>query len=317
MSEKNLLAFLKKYKTFLISTHVNPDIDALASEIVTALFLKSLGKKVFIVNADAVPKMYRFLPFISLVQKKGNPLDYDAAVIVDCGELDRIDTVQKILLPGKPIVNIDHHITNDYFGRVNYVQPKASSTAEVLYGVLKKERFSFTKETAALLYLGIMTDTGSFRYDNTTDYTHTIASHLLTFKIPVNDLYRRIYETIPLKDVQSFLKIANSFQMIEGGKVLYVELNDRLTKGFSGEFDIREKIFSFLRAIKGVCVIAIFTEVNKNLTRVNFRSQSKVDVAKLASFFGGGGHTKASGCRISANISKAKQQIFGKLRKLM
>ena len=241
MNHKNLLRALGRYKSFLISTHVNPDIDALASEIALAKFLKSLKKKVVIVNGDHVPAMYRFLPGISQVKAYSRAYqDFEAAVILDCGDLDRIKKIRKLIKDTTIIINIDHHITNDHFGTLNLVDVKASSTAEVIFNLLKEARYSLSKTTAMLLYLGIMTDTGSFRYENTTAHTFGVASELMKFRLPVNVFYRKIYETVPWSDLKAIIKIIQSAEMTLDGRCAMVTLSQRDIKTFSGQFDLRE-----------------------------------------------------------------------------
>ena len=140
--------------------------------------------------------------------------------------------------------------------------------------------------------------------------THEIVSHLLKFDIRVSELYRKIYENVPLTDLKYFTRIVDSFDSICRGKVVCVELRRSVYKKFSEEFDLRDKIFKHLRTIKGVEVIVILTEDKRNTTRVNLRSQRKVNVARLASLFGGGGHHKASGCMIAGNIQEARKKII-------
>lgn len=318
VSLKTVVRAIKKHKTFLISTHVNPDIDGLASELAMALYLISLKKKVSIVNVDEVLSMHKFLPGARLIKKfNGHPVEYDAAIVLDCGDLNRIDKVKKLLQKNKTLINIDHHITNDYFGTINLVMPHASSTTEVIFDLFKEAKFKLTKEAAILLYAGIMTDTGSFRYDNATSRTHAITSELLKYKFSVSQLYKKIYETVPLSDLKYFTKVINNFQITHQGKVASIELSKKIDRKFSGEFDLKDKIFTFLRSIKGIEVIVILTDSEKGFTRVNFRSQGKVDVAELASLYGGGGHKKASGCRIRGNLRTAKQAVFVQLSKLL
>jgi len=318
MNSKVVLKAIKRNRVFLIATHMNPDIDGLASELAVALYLKSLKKKVSLVNADKVLAMYRFLPGIHLIKEfRGQSLDYDVAVILDCADFDRIGAVKKIIKKDKMLVNIDHHVTNNFFGDVNTVNTQASSTTEVIFDLLKDAKYRLSRPIALLLYLGIMTDTGSFRYDNTTSRTHWIVSQLMKFKFSVNQLYNRIYEIVPFHELKIFTRLINNFQMTHRGRVASIELPKTLLSRFSGEFDLREKIFTFLRAIKGVEVIIILTEGEKNSTRINFRSQGKVDVAKLASFYNGGGHKKASGCWVKGNLKKAKEEIFSRLNRVL
>lgn len=310
---------IQEHKTFLVTTHIHPDADALASQLAMALYLKGLGKKVHIIHAEHVPARFDFIPAIGMIRtfKKGERLDYDAAVVLDCGDLNRMDKVKSLLHQGKVIVNIDHHVTNDFFGTLNYVDPKASSTAEVLFDFFKKSHFQLTKNVAVLLYLGIMTDTGSFRYDSTSAHTHLVASELMRFKFSVSDLYRKMYERIPLHDLKLLTKVINRFERLYDGRVVCIEMRKKTMEQFSPEFDVRDKIFTFLRAIKGVEVIIILTEQGSKVTRANFRSQGdRMNVADLASFFRGGGHRKASGCTIPANLKEAKKQMLAQLKKI-
>ena len=319
MSFAPILQAFRKYKVFIIATHVNSDPDALSSQLAIALYLKAKGKKVFVLSEDVVPARYAFLPESHLIKKvnTSKAVHYDAAIVVDCGDLARVGPIQKVLDPKKPLINIDHHITNDSFGTINHVVPKASSTAEVIFDLFEAAHFKINKKIAALLYLGIMTDTGSFRYENTTSRTHEVISRLLKFDIPVNTYYQRLYETVPLTDLMYFTKIVSSFHSYFGGEVIYIALQSNLMKKFSEEFDLRDKIFRYLRAIKGAEVIIILTEHGKNKTRANFRSQGRVNVARLAAIFNGGGHTRASGCVIDGNIIKAKESILDQLKKVL
>lgn len=317
MGFKKILKTIQKYGTFIISTHVNPDPDALSSQLALAAYLRSQGKTAYCINEENIPHRYRFLPDSDQIAKVSfaKKISYDAAIIVDCGDRHRIGDVKKVLDPKKPVVNIDHHVTNDRFGTVNLVQPKASSTAEIVFELLEAARFKMTKKIATLLYLGLMTDTGSFRYENTTSRTHEIAGKLLRFRLPVSDYYQKLYETVPLNDLQYFTKIVGQFESYLDGKVIVMELRQSLLKRFSEEIDLRDKIFRYLRSIKGVEVIVILSEQGRTKTRVNFRSQGRFDVAKLAGQFGGGGHSRASGCVISEKISDAKIKILNDIKK--
>ena len=308
---------IRDHKRFLISTHVTPDPDALASELVMALYLKSIKKEVSIINADAVPERYKFIPASGMIHKIGDRRhpDYEVAIVVDCGDLNRIGPVKGLLNPEKPLVNIDHHVTNDKFGNLNLVISHASSTAEVIYGLLEATGFKLTRPTAILLYLGIMTDTGSFHYDNTTARTHEVVSRLLKFKFSVSEIYKKLYETVPLNDLKYFTKVVSQFDMAFDGRVIFLELHKSMANKFSQEIDLRDKIFKYLRTIKGIEAIVILTEQDKKRTKVNLRSQGKFDVANLALHFGGGGHKKASGCVVSGNFKQAKQKLLAEIKK--
>ena len=318
-TREKVLSALRKHKSFLISTHVNPDPDALGSELSMAIFLRALGKNAHIVNEEPAPQRLAFLPQARRIKgyAKSRNVVCDAAIILDCGELGRIGKVQKLISPGAFVINIDHHVTNDFFGDINLVEPKASSTVEVLYFLFKEAGHALTRDLAFNLYVGLMTDTGSFRFENTTAQTHAICADLMRFGFSVTDIYRRVYASIPYKDLKEFTKLISRFDVFYGGRVVCVELSRKILARFSEQFDLRDTIFQFLRAMHGVDVFVIFTEVGPEKTRINLRSSSKFDVAKLASDFSGGGHKRASGCSIDKGMKEARQIFLGRTGKLL
>lgn len=318
-TREKVLSALRKHKSFLISTHVNPDPDALGSELSMSIFLRALGKNVHIVNEEPAPQRLAFLPQARWIKgyAQSRNIVCDAAIILDCGELDRIGKVQKLISADTFVINIDHHVTNDSFGDLNLVEPKASSTVEVLYLLFKEAGHALTKDLAFNLYVGLMTDTGSFRFENTTAQTHAICADLMRFGFSVTDIYRKVYASIPYKDLKEFTKLISYFDVFYGGRVVCVELSRKILARFSEQFDLRDTIFQFLRAMHGVDVFVIFTEVGHEKTRINLRSSSKFDVAKLASDFSGGGHKRASGCSIDKGMKEARQIFLGRIGKLL
>lgn len=310
---------INKGKTFLLSTHVNPDPDALCSELALAEYLKQLGKKVMIVNEEALSERFKFLPKASLIKDVSSikPFQYDVAIILDCGDIERIGRVGELLGAESVVVNIDHHITNDNFGGINYVDPFASSTCEILYELFKEEGFTLNKNMALNLYAGIMTDTGCFRYDNTKPRTHEIASHLCKFSFSPSNLYKKFYESVPFNDLKEFTGVVSSFEDYFDKKMVLVELSKRQIKKFSENFDLRDAIFKYLRSIDEAEVFVILTEFNNNLTRINFRSSGRINVGRLAQSFNGGGHHNASGGYITKNIKAAKQAVKQQVKKVI
>ncbi len=309
---KNFLDLIRRSQTFLICAHVNPDPDAFASEISLAIYLESLGKKVHVIAEDLPSEHMGFMPGMRKIHALGrrNKIDYDVAIIMDCGDLGRIGKVQRLLKDDKPVVNIDHHVTNTYFGKLNYVDPKASSTSELIYELLKSWKAPLFRDIAYLIYIGIMTDTGSFRYTNTSSHTHMIIAELLKHDFLPQDAFKVVYENVPLVDLKYFTKVASEFDALYDGALICVDLPKRILNKFSRQFDLRDKIFGLLRSIKGVEVLIIFTEDGRSRTRVNFRSQGLVDVAKIAYFFNGGGHSKASGCVLECGMKLARRRVL-------
>ncbi len=316
---KAILNIIKKNKSFLIASHHNPDADALGSCLSMALFLKALGKMVTVANEDAVPQWLTFLPQSSLIKKASliKKRYYDVAFILDCGDRARIGGVESLLIEGKPSVNIDHHITNDRFGSLNCVVPKASSTCEILFELFKISKCKLNKAMAVLLYAGMMTDTGSFRYENTSARVHAIASELMAFGINAQDMYQRLYVGIPVKDMKGFTKVIHEAQLLLNNRLYCVILTQQAIKAFSTSFDLKEKLFGFLRSVEGIEVVLILTEISDKETRINLRSQGDFNVAKLAAQFNGGGHVKAAGGKVYGNLVIAQKQLVAAISKEM
>lgn len=317
MNHKKANRLIKKSKRILISTHVNPDLDAICSELALAEYLMTLKKKVFIVHEKAAPAMYRFLPWVSKIKAAPKSIDYDLAIILDCGELSRIGGVRKILSPSKPLLNIDHHLTNKPFGDVNIVCPEASSTAEVLFELFKMWRARMTKKIAEYLYLGILTDTGSFRYQNTTPRTHEIVSELLKFNFSSSVFYRLAYEDIDLTQFKVLLKTIDRAKYFRQEKVVYVPLSRKALGEAAQRFDFKEKLFYTLRMMKPLEAIIIFSEIGRTKTRVNFRATGSVNVASVAQCYGGGGHRAASGCILETSIKEAEKKILPQILRMI
>ncbi len=319
MIKKKILQIIKRSESILISTHVNPDPDAICSELALAEYLRSIKKKVTIVNEAPMIERFKFFPGAARVKSLDDVRrrSFDVAIILDCGELSRIGDVQDLIDEECQVINIDHHVTNDRFGSINFVDTKASSTAQVLYEFLTYAKCKMNRRIATNLYCGIMTDTGSFRYENTSSRTHEVAAELIKHNIKVDELYSRIYETIPLQDLAAFTQVINRFEISSRGRVVCLELTRKWTDKFTDDFDLRDAIFKFLRSIAGVEVICILTEFTRNKTRVNLRSASYVDVAKLAHSFDGGGHKRASGCLVEAGLKEAKKKVLRKIKEAL
>ncbi|MDE1921153.1 MAG: bifunctional oligoribonuclease/PAP phosphatase NrnA [Candidatus Omnitrophica bacterium] len=311
-SYKDVLNIIRLHERFLVTTHHNPDADAVASALSLGLYLKSLGKKVHVLNEDACPQWLKFLPATAMFKKAScvRRADHDAVIILDCGDLQRVGPeVKEFMREGRPVVVIDHHVTNERFGDVNVVKPKASSTCELIFDLFKEAKYPLNRNVAILLYAGIMTDTGSFRFENTTAYCHAVAEELLAFKFSASRMYDRLYTGIPVGDMKKFTDTIHEARLLDNNRVFCVALSRKTVDGFSKSFDLKEKLFSFLRSIEGIEVAVILTELNPQEVRVNLRSQNHFDVARLAQDFDGGGHQKAAGCKICGSLQQAQKII--------
>jgi len=319
MGLNEVCAAIKKYNDFLITVHTSPEGDALVAEISFYNLIRKLGKNAVIINNDKVPYGYGFLPgvkLIHLLNKRLENVKFDCFVVLDCADLKRTGEVYKLNKYNKPVLNIDHHISNQVFGDINWVDPSSSSCSEMIFKLYKKLRQRINKETALALYTGIMTDTGSFHYSNTSSFTFEAASELLKYGINVSWVYRNIYENIPLGEVKLLIRLLERIKFYCRGKIVEFRIDQRSFRARKVSIDLADQLLNFGRTIKGVQVVVLFKENlgGKNRLGVNLRSQGKVDVNKIASFFGGGGHKSASGCTLVGDIKKIEKSIIAKIR---
>lgn len=318
MSLRKVIAAVKRNKDFLVTAHTNLEGDALGSELAFYRLIKALGKRATIVNEDGLPYGYDFIPGVdSIIRYKDNlkGIKFDCFVALDCSGLKRCGEVWRLNKEHKPVLNIDHHISNEKFGDINWVEPHASSACEMIYKLYKRLGVPLDRDSAICLYVGIITDTGSFRYSNTNSFVHRIVSELLRFSLDVPGIYKNIYGNIPLDDMRLLIKILPQMKFRAGGKVVWFTVPRHLLEGHDIAFDLTENILSFGRAIKGTEATVLFKENLgvKNEIRINFRSQGKVDVNKIAAFFGGGGHRTASACTIAGRLDEVRKKVLKKI----
>lgn len=319
MSLKKVVACVKKHKKFLISSHTNLEGDALGSELAFYHLLKKLGKKAVVVDEDSLPTGYEFLPCQDkLIQYRDNlkDIDFDCFAVLDCSDLNRTGEVYKLNSKARTVLNIDHHISNVKFGDVNWIEPHASSCSEIVYKLYKAMRVPLDRDAALLLYVGIMTDTGSFRYSNVTSFTHRAVSELLKFGLDIPQIYKSINENIPFEEIQLLGKILPSMKREARGRIIWFQIRGDMLRRKKLSFDLSEHILTFGRAVKGAEAVVLFKENlgAKNEIRLNFRSQGKVDVNKIAKFFGGGGHKTASGATVHGSIDSVRKRVLAKIK---
>jgi len=318
MLPKKLLGELRKksHKTYLVSAHIHLEGDALGSELAMARLLRALGKKVFVVNEDRAPLEYEFLPGVGGIRHQIKKLDYDAAVIVDCSDVSRIGKVASLIRDDKPLINIDHHISNTMFGDFNWVKPKASCASEMVYELYGALGVKIKKEDAILLYTGILADTGSFRYATTSAWTHEVVSKLMRHDIDVYQIHRRINESFSFKTIQLFGKIIASIETDMTGKIAWLVMRQHMVDIEPTLADQTDALIQFVRSLKGVEVALLFKEVRKSReVRINLRSTGKADVNALARVFGGGGHRMASGATVRGSLKQVVARVVAEAKR--
>jgi phosphoesterase RecJ-like protein len=297
-----LLTLFDRYHNFALSTHINPDGDAIGSELGLYLFLTKLGKSVKIFNTDIVPPNYRFLPAWDSIESTHSIGTYcpEVLIVLDASTLERIGKrLSKTLHPIYSLVNIDHHATAEAFGDINLIIPTASSTSEIVYKLIKHHQFPIGEACALCLYTGLMFDTGCFRHSNTTAETHRIAAELIEIGgFAPDEVYRNVYEQVPVTKMHLLSEVLRTLQITDDGKIASVYATQTMFRKTRTTADAVEGVVNQIQAIKGVEVALCASEMTDRSTKVSLRSQGGVDVSQLAAEFEGGGHARAAGCRI-------------------
>jgi bifunctional oligoribonuclease and PAP phosphatase NrnA len=308
---RQVLEAIKKYKRFLITAHVNLEGDSLGSQLAMKELLNILDKDAFILDHDAVPEHYKFLPKADQVLNKlGKDMKFDAALVLDCPTLKRIGSVADVI-KGKPVISIDHHISNEMFGDVNWIDPKASSAGEMVFRLFKEAGKPLTKEAALYLYIAILTDTGSFNYENTSSITHEIAGELLGYGLAPATVSENVYERRSLSDIKLLGLVLSTIKVNGTGDVAYLEMTDEMLKETGADLAKSEGLINYARSIDKVKVAIIFKEdAKKKVINISFRSKGSTDVNAIASRFGGGGHVKASGCTVKGKLADVKKMVL-------
>ncbi|MBN1688084.1 MAG: bifunctional oligoribonuclease/PAP phosphatase NrnA [Candidatus Omnitrophica bacterium] len=315
-----ICAALKKYDRYLLSCHVAPEGDAIGSLLALDSLLRRLGKNTTVVCEDPFPER-----LTCLSSKKWNlPKDltkatlFESAIVVDCPNLDRIGSVKQFIGPETVVFNFDHHISNDFFGDYNFVRPQASATGEVVMMLFHALKISISKEEARDLYVAISTDTGSFKYGNTTAQTHRRASELINIGIPLEKLNEELYSTYSLKKINLFGRLLSRVQIDAKGAIAWSWIKRRDLEELKASDEDTEGFVDFLRYLKEVKIAFTLMEQKEvPFVKVSFRSKGECDVNKIATAFGGGGHRKASGCAFRATIEEAQKVILKRIHEEM
>lgn len=305
---------IKNNKNFLIVSHKNPDGDALGSEIALAMALMKLKKNVYIYNSDPPPNRYSKFPKASLIQTEKKNFKEDVTIFVDCAEIDRIGKIKENIDFSKPSINIDHHVGNSKFGTVNIIKPDHSSTAEIIYQFIKNE-IQMDKEIATYLYIGILTDTGAFRYPNTTSHSLRVASELVAYGVMASRVSEFIWFTDPEARIKLLGDVLRTMSLHDKISIMYVT-KEMLERQGAKEEDTEEFI-DYGLSIKGIETAAIIKERKDGTLKVSLRSKNNIPVQELATKYGGGGHRTASGFTVKKEMEPFKKELKKELEKLV
>jgi bifunctional oligoribonuclease and PAP phosphatase NrnA len=298
---ERVAAALRGGQRFLLTTHEGPDGDALGSLLGLHRVLTQLGKDSVMFMAAKefpLPIEYRFLPLEEVFHEAPADMADRTVVFLDCGNIDRMP-VSFLTEGDNDVINIDHHHDNTRFGDINLVDVEASCTAEIIYDLALLLDAKITPEMAAALYVGLITDTGKFMYENTNAHTHRVAAALIDAGVDVDDTYRRLYEHVPLEKLRLVARALEGIRLHCGDRLAVSNITAADYEATGAGEEMTEGVIDHLRSIHGVKVAAVVRDLGSRgraARKVSLRSsEGDVDVSAIARKNGGGGHKRAAG----------------------
>lgn len=311
---KQLVKIIRGAKKIMVATHENPDGDGIGSMLALGFGLKQLRKKITFYMKDPVPKIYRFLKGSGqIVNVLPAGEKFDVTFIVDLGEIERVGD-EFVKFPGRGVtISLDHHIGGDHNADLNFCLPRQAASGEVIFKILKTLRVKINNLMATGMFTAMVTDTGSFKYSNTTQETFAIAAELMKQRVDVWQVALNCYETFTRARMELFKRVMNTMIVHDSGKIAWITLlkNDFAKTAASSED--AEGFISYPRAVEGVEVAISYKEVDEKIFKVSLRSKLYVDVAAIAESFGGGGHMRASGCKLKGTLEEVQKTVLDKV----
>jgi bifunctional oligoribonuclease and PAP phosphatase NrnA len=291
----------------LVSTHIHPDPDAIGSVLAAREMLLRLGAEPVVVLQDPVPARCRFLPgadHIISLPRAGFDRKFAAALILDAGNRSRVGDAEAHLAPGAVIVNVDHHLSNDRFGALNLVDSECAATCEMLFLLCGELGVPVTPSLANNLFAGLLTDTGRFRYSNTTARALTIAAALAEAGAEITRITNNLYFDVAASDVLSMSAIYSTLELFADGRLstMFVRLEHLV--------EDPDSVVDLGLSVRGVVAAALLSETLEGKIRVSLRARHTVNVAAIAERFGGGGHEKAAGFRMKGTLESVRATLL-------
>ena len=307
-----VIDLIERQQSFAITSHIRPDGDSLGSSLALCWILKGLKKDAEVVMCDRVPHAYSKLPGTDDVRVTPD-IDrrYDAVFVIECSDVSR---------PGLPslgnqfVVNIDHHSTTELFGDINWIDSTAAAVGEMVYNLAKAIGSKITPEIASCVYAALLTDTGSFHFSNTTERTFKIASELVRHGAQPAKLSQAIFYSYPYAKVQLVGRVLSTLERDPSGRIAWIKMTKDAMDETGATEDDSDGIINYPLTVGDVEAVAFFRELDPSTYRISLRSKNRVNVARVAEQFGGGGHCNAAGFTVNADFDELSRVVIDKLR---
>jgi len=314
---EKIIEVLKEADHFYLISHMQPDGDSIGSLLAMGEGLKSMGKQVRMFTPGHIPRKYSFLKGADQVEQALEECNPDVtAIVLDSSDADRMGILKEPFMNCRTVINIDHHVTNQWFGTLNLVDSNASATGEIIYHLLNEIGASIDYYIAEAIYVAISTDTGSFKYENTMPGTHRVVAELLEKDLSPGALSQRIFDERPLSFYLLLREAISSLEMYSGKRIAVMTLSRDIRQRSGATSDDLDGIVNYTRNIEGVELGILFYVENGGEVKVGFRSKA-LDVSVLAGRLNGGGHARAAGCRIYEDYQSVKEKVLAESMQML
>ena len=306
-----IVEILSKGHAFILTTHKDPDGDGIGSMLALGQSLKQAGKQVCLLLEESVPQPFDLLLGADLIEQNVDlDIEWTAVVVLDCADEKRLGGVARTLDSVRPWINIDHHETNTEFGDINFIEPKGSSTGELVYEIIKEAAFPINSDIAEGIFAAIQTDTGSFRYDNTSSKAMRIAAEMIDLGVDPWEVTQKVMDGHDLSRLRLLKSALGTIELHHGGKIGVIVLTKSMFEEAGANKLDSERFVDFVRFIRGVEIAALIRQTGHRRYKFSIRSNNKVNAAKLAFQFGGGGHERAAGFDCEGDLVELKQSFI-------
>ena len=313
---RSLAKIIEDHDSFFLVSHIDPDGDAVGSLIAMLLLLERRGKKAVAYDRDGVPQIYRFLKCSDRISSSVPSSErFDAAIFLECPSIQRAGAECGEIVEKIPVwVNLDHHEDNARFGHLNIIRPELSAIGEFIFDLYEAMGEPMDTIVAEALYTAIMTDTGSYKYSNTTPRSHTISARLIELGVSPCDVYQEIYEKLSPSAALITARAQSTLELKDGISCITIT-RAMLEEAGAGPEDTHD-IVGLGRPIRSVEVALLFRETEDGV-KISLRSKNRIDVNKIAVGFGGGGHLRAAGCNIKGTMEEVKEKVLSAVKKAL
>lgn len=310
MTPSKVVSRISEFDNIGITYHLSPDGDALGSSLALLIGLKKLNKNVYVISKENLPELYSYLPYSNMINNNSGLVSEgtQCVIVLDCSNIERISADIHKDTKKFTLLNIDHHVSNNLYGDVNYIDSKASAVGEIIYNILVSLNVKIDKEIAECLYTSIITDNGSFRFSNTTENTHNIAGKLIKSGINFSEIHRKIFEHKKISTVKLYGKVIEN--MYIKGSICIMKLTKTMFKEHDLDSTIDTSDIINIGMQIGEVEVCVLIKESENEIKISLRSKSKIDVSKVAGKFNGGGHVRAAGLTLNTDITDAELIII-------